>query len=150
MRKEMRISPIRIEKEYFPAIKSNNSCQIKFGVSNRLQVEFLICRECFWCASCLNMSKFVSFPLFNKCPMCESVKSFDNIPICSNEAALPSRLRSCPLDRGRTVAEGASGAPLLVLGRNTGTENRSRFGPLRHKSAAHPLSRPQVFGLPDS
>ena len=60
-------------------------CQIKFGISNRLQVEFLICRECFWCASCLNMSKLVSFPLFNKCLMCESVKSFDNIPICSNE-----------------------------------------------------------------
>lgn len=64
---------------------SNNPCQLKYEADKRSQVEFLICRECFWCASCLNKSILVLPLLYYRCPTCEGVNNFDSIPICSNE-----------------------------------------------------------------
>lgn len=64
----------RIEREF-----------VLTSMSNNLQVEILICQECFWSASCFDVSKLMSLFLGSRCPVCESVGSFDTIPISSNE-----------------------------------------------------------------
>lgn len=73
-----------IEEEYVLPDNANNACQI--GINNHLQIEFLICQECFWCASCFNMSKLIASFSLGRCPICESAGSFDSIPIFSSES----------------------------------------------------------------
>ena len=72
-----------VEEEYILPDTANSACQI--GINNHLQIEFLICQECFWCASCFNMSKLVASFSLGRCPICESAGSFDSIPIFSSE-----------------------------------------------------------------
>jgi hypothetical protein len=42
---------------------------------------FLICKSCFWCASCLNRSNMIT-----RCPMCDNNDDglLDSIPISDN------------------------------------------------------------------
>jgi len=59
-------------------------------VSNRRQTEqqycsgectnFMICRNCFWCASILNVEHFIT----EKCPNC-SIDMLESIPLARNE-----------------------------------------------------------------
>lgn len=72
-----------IEEEYVLLDNANNACQI--SINSHLQIEFLICQECFWCASCFNMSKLIASFSLGRCPICESAGSFDSIPIFSSE-----------------------------------------------------------------
>jgi hypothetical protein len=72
-----------VEVEYVQPHNANNACQI--DINNYLQVEFLICQECFWCVSCFNMSKLAASFSLGRCPICESAGSFDSIPIFSSE-----------------------------------------------------------------
>jgi hypothetical protein len=55
--------------------KSNNDPDSKY---------FLICKSCFWCASCLNRSNMIS-----KCPVCVCANNvdglLDSIPISDKE-----------------------------------------------------------------
>jgi hypothetical protein len=43
---------------------------------------FLICRICFWCASCI----YGSYNMPNKCPVCNDRNTTESIPISSQEA----------------------------------------------------------------
>lgn len=70
-----------IEEEYVQPYNTNHA--YKISINN--QIEFLICQECFWCASCFNMSKLVASFSLGRCPICESAGSFESIPVFSSE-----------------------------------------------------------------
>jgi two-component system sensor histidine kinase VicK len=72
-----------IEEEYVQPDNTNHA--YKISINNHLQIEFLICQECFWCASCLNMSKLLASFSLGRCPICESTGSFESIPVFSSE-----------------------------------------------------------------
>lgn len=53
-------------------VSSNNSCCSKSEQQSEYDLHaeskyFLICKSCFWCASCLNMSNMIT-----RCPMCDN------------------------------------------------------------------------------
>src|SRR5207245_11434825 len=53
-------------------VSSNNSCCSKSEQQSEYDLHaeskyFLICKSCFWCASCLNMSNIIT-----RCPMCDN------------------------------------------------------------------------------
>jgi len=74
-----------IEMQYGNS-SSNNSCRRNsesYSKSNHDAESkyFLICKSCFWCASCLNRSNMIT-----KCPMCDNNNDglLDSIPISAN------------------------------------------------------------------
>jgi hypothetical protein len=72
-----------IEEEYVQPDNTNHA--YKISLNHHLQIEFLICQVCFWCASCFNMSKLVASFSLGRCPICESTSSFESIPVFSSE-----------------------------------------------------------------
>ena len=71
-----------------PSLIQNNynlSVSLKVKASERRnarisdEVSFLICRSCFWCASCLSPDS-----TFTKCPSCTE-GNIESIPIAENE-----------------------------------------------------------------
>jgi hypothetical protein len=72
-----------IEEEYVQPDNTNHA--YKISLNHHLQIEFLICQVCFWCASCFNMSKLVASFSLGRCPICESAGSLESIPVFSSE-----------------------------------------------------------------
>ena len=46
-------------------------------------IRFLICESCLWCASSLYFNN--TDTTITKCPICDSSRKLDSIPICDNE-----------------------------------------------------------------
>ena len=68
-------------------VSSNNSCCSKSEQQSEYDLHaeskyFLICKSCFWCASCLNRSNVIS-----KCPVCANNVDglLDSTPISDKE-----------------------------------------------------------------
>jgi hypothetical protein len=61
----------------------DNAYKVKNEKKNSQQIiHFLICKSCFWCASCIDIKKACAITTISKCPSCnnESLKSsFVNI-----------------------------------------------------------------------
>ena len=65
--------------------KDRNNRTLLIGQSNEVtkQKKFMICELCLWCASSLYFNN--TDITITECPICDSSRKLDSIPICDNE-----------------------------------------------------------------